>query len=470
MGLGRFGGGVGVARFLAQQGARVTVTDRDSADDLAESVAAVGPCVTFHLGGHRREDFTDADLLVVNPAVRPDNEYLGLAREHGVPVETEMNLFFRLCPARILGVTGSVGKTTTASMIHRALDCRSSGQSDKSDGTDQSDRSDLSDQFPRVWLGGNIGRSLLLDLDKMTPGDLVVLEISSAQLERLRPAGFAPDVAVVTNVSQNHLDWHGTMDAYVGAKRHILASAAPGAAAVLNQDDPVVRAWSNGNASRTFFFSTREPVGQGVFLRGDMLVARLDGREQDLLDTRQMRLPGSHNVANAAAALAGCAAVGADLQEAASALLDFQGAEHRLEFVREHKGLRYYNDSKATTPASALAALRSFDRPVVLILGGRDKGMAFDELVREGSRCRAVVLVGELADPLDALFAREVRQPPRVKVLTVEAAVTAATLFARVGDIVLLSPAGTSFDLFKNFEERGRAFKNAVAQLAGSQQ
>ena len=443
MGLGRLGGGVGVTKFLVSQGAAVTVTDLDSRENLAESVAAVGDGVTYHLGGHRAEDFADADVVVANPAVKPDSEWLRLARENGIPVTTEINLFFERCPARIIGVTGSVGKTTTVSMIGRAL------------------------TGPGVWVGGNIGRSLLAELDRMTRGDVVVLELSSAQLERLGPTGFAPSISVVTNISANHLDWHGTMDRYVAAKKNIITNQQTGGVAVLNHDDEVLRGWAEDSKADVLSFSVDSELHRGVFVRGGKIIVKLDGRERAVLDVSRMTVPGRHNVSNAATAVAACAAAGADLEKVGEALAGFEGAEHRLELVRELGGVRFYNDSKATTPASSIAALRSFDGPTVLILGGRDKGMDYDELAGEAARCRAVILVGEMAERLDALLAERAPGVRRERAASIaEGARTAAGL-ARPGDVVLLSPACTSYDQFKNFEERGRAFKDAVGRLPG---
>ncbi len=441
MGLGRFGGGVGVAALLLEQGAAVTVTDLDTAENLADSITALGDGAALHLGGHRPEDFTEADLIVVNPAVRPGNGFVELARGAGVPVTTEINLFFERCPARIIGVTGSVGKTTTVSMMGRAL------------------------ERPGVWVGGNIGRSLVGEAGRMSAGDLVVLELSSAQLERLGPTGRAPAVSVVTNISPNHIDWHGTMASYVAAKRHIIANQSPGDTVVLNHDDPVLREWAADCAASVIPFSTAAEPAEGVFVRDGALVARLGGVETHVLDVADMRLPGAHNVANAAAAVAACAAVGADLAEVGRRLCAFEGAEHRLEFVLEVGGVRYYNDSKATTPESAVAALRAFDEPTVLILGGRDKGVEYDDLAAEAAGCRAVVLVGEMADRLDALLAKRAPEVARGRANSFEDAVDAAASLARPGDVVLLSPACTSYDMFKNFEERGRLFKELVARL-----
>ncbi|MFH1731429.1 MAG: UDP-N-acetylmuramoyl-L-alanine--D-glutamate ligase [Planctomycetota bacterium] len=443
MGLGRFGGGSGVAKFLLGQGAAVTVTDLDAPENLAEPVAALGDGVTYHLGGHRPEDFTGAGLVVVNPAVKPGNEFVELARQSGVPVTTEINLFFERCPARIIGVTGSVGKTTTVSMIGHAL------------------------AGPRVWVGGNIGRSLLGELDEMSGEDVVVLELSSAQLHRLVPTGRAPDISVVTNISPNHIDWHGSMGRYVAAKKHIVTAQSPDGVAALNYDDEVLRGWAGDCAAPVLLFSTLEELPDGVFVRGGKIVARLQGNETVVLDVAGLKVPGAHNVSNAAAAVAACAAAGADLRAAGERLAEFEGAEHRLEFVREAGGVRYFNDSKATTPASSVAALRSFDEPTVLILGGRDKGAEYDGIAAEAARCRAVVLVGEMADRLAALLDAKAPGLTKVRATSFENAVTSAAGLARPGDVVLLSPACTSYDMFKNFEERGREFKDIVRRLSG---
>ncbi len=441
MGLGRLGGGIGVAGFLVEQGAAVTVTDLDSPDALAQSMAALGESVVYHLGGHRPEDFTDADVVVVNPAVRPGNRFVELARSHGVRIETEINLFFERCPARIISVTGSVGKTTTASMIGHAL------------------------AGPGVWVGGNIGRSLLGELSSMSADDIVVLELSSAQLDRLGPTGRAPSVSVITNITSNHIDWHGSMESYVAAKRIAVDNLSAGDIAVLNFDDARLRDWAAGCKANVWLFSTTDEVDEGVFVRGGSIVARLHGEEAAVLDAADMKVPGAHNVSNAAAAIAACAAVGADLRQVGERLIEFAGAEHRLEFVREAGGVRYFNDSKATTPASSVAALRSFAEPTVLILGGRDKGVEYDGVAAAAARCRAVVLVGEMAERLDTLLAEKAPGPTRVRAGSFEDAVVSAARLAQPGDVVLLSPACTSYDMFKNFEERGRAFKDIVKRL-----
>lgn len=446
MGLGRFGGGIGVAKFMLREGAAVTVTDMAPEEKLRESMAEVGDGVAYHLGGHKPEDFTETDLVVANPAVKPASEWLDTARRAGVAITTEMNLFFERCRGRILGVTGSVGKTTTTAMIGHVL------------------------AGPRTFVGGNIGRSLLLDLPEIGEDAVVILELSSAQLFWLGRIRRAPNVSVVTNITSNHVDWHGTMEAYEDAKKEIVRHQTASDLAVLSWDDAVVREWAEDCGGRVAFWSTTTDVAEGAFVRGNDLVVRMGGHEEQVLDVRTMTVPGAHNLANAAAASAGCAAMGAGLDAVGKLLASFPGAEHRLEFVREVRGVRYYNDSKATTPASVLAAVRAFEQPTVLILGGRDKEMDFTglavELGRLGAagRCR-VVLMGELTGKLEGVLSTHAPQLPRVRGGRLAESVAAAAKLAKPGDVVVLSPAGTSYDEFVNFEERGKAFKRIVGEM-----
>ena len=259
MGLGLLGGGVGVTRFLARQGADVTVTDLKDAETLAESVAKLdGLPVAFRLGGHVDADFTNADLVVVNPAVPDGSPFLAKAREAGVALETEINLFVKLCPATLIGVTGSNGKSTTVSLLHHLL-----GAGDR-----------------RAWLGGNIGRSLLEDLAAIGPDDLVVLELSSFQLDRLRATRRSPAISVVLNLSPNHLDRHGTVEAYAHAKQAILANQRPTDFALLNADCPAVSAWDTVGRGSALYFSTSRAIGQAAYVDRGHAVWRHNGRDQ----------------------------------------------------------------------------------------------------------------------------------------------------------------------------------------------
>jgi len=446
MGLGQLGGGVGVTRFLAQQGAQVTATDLKDEEALAESVARLdGLPVTLHLGGHLDADFTEAEAVVVNPAVPDGSAYLAKARAAAVPLETEINLFVKLCPAAIiLGITGSNGKTTTASLAAHLLEAGPR----------------------RVWLGGNIGRSLLEDLDDIGADDIVVLELSSFQLERLEWTGRSPAVSIVLNVQPNHLDRHGTMAAYARAKQPILLNQRSGDVALLNADCEIVSQWGGLGGGRKLFFSVERPVDAGAWLEGDEAVWRNGGATEALFRRSDLRLRGAHNVGNALAAAAAAVLCGVPAQAIAARLRAFEGLEHRLELVRELDGVSYYNDSKATTTEAAVAALRAFDEPVVLIAGGSDKNLPVSALAREVAkrRVRAVVLLGTTAEQLHGAIAKRC-DTPICMAPDLPAAVRAACELARPGDVVVLSPGTASYDMFANFEERGRDFKRQVGEL-----
>lgn len=444
MGLGLFGGGVGVARFLARQGAIVTATDLKDAAALAESLAKLdGFPITYHLGGHEAADFTDADLVVVNPAVPDDSPFLALARAAGVPLETEINLFFKLCPAPIVGVTGSNGKSTAASLAAHLL-----GAGPR-----------------RVWLGGNIGRSLLEELSDIRPEDLVVLELSSFQLERLEPTGLSPAVAIVLNLRPNHLDRHGTMERYARAKQPILRHQRPGDAALLNADCPIVSTWAAIGAGRKLFFSTQAPVQRGAWLDGDQALWRDGGEPLPLFRRSDLALRGRHNAANALAAAGAAVLCGVAPRAIAPRLVTFRALEHRLEFVRTLDGVDYYNDSKATTPEAAIAGLEAFDEPVILIAGGYDKHVPLDEFGRVvARRAKAAVLLGATAGQISEAIAAAGGASTRLVASLAEAVATARRL-AAPGDVVLLSPGCASYDMFANYEQRGALFKQLVMEL-----
>jgi UDP-N-acetylmuramoylalanine--D-glutamate ligase len=445
MGLGLLGGGVGVTRFLVQQGAEVTVTDLKGADDLADSVERLADLpVQFHLGGHRDADFTDTDLVVVNPAVPDESEFLVKARDAGVPLTTEINLFFQRCPATIVGVTGSNGKSTTASLLHHLL-----GGGER-----------------RAWLGGNIGCSLLQDLGEMTDDDVVVLELSSFQLERLDATGLSPAVSIVLNVSPNHLDRHGTLTRYRQAKQPILTHQRQGDFALLNGDCPVVSAWAALTRATVRFFSTEKVLDRGAWLDGDRALWRHQGPAQGLFWRTDLKLPGPHFLCDGLAAAGAAVLCGVEPRSIPGRIRTFRGLEHRLEFVREIGGIRYYNDSKATTPEAALAALDAFAAPVVLIAGGSDKGLSWTALGRRiRQRAKAALLIGQTADAI-----REATGKTDPSLVTTAAdladAVAQAHALAQPGDVVLLSPGTASYDMFANFEERGETFKRRVAELA----
>ncbi len=438
MGLGHFGGGIGAARWLVQQRAEVTVTDQASADELAHGLAELeGLPIRFHLGGHDPADLDHCDLLVVSPAIPKDrSDFVAAAVARGIPLSSEMNLFIVRCPAqRVVGITGSAGKSTTTAMLGAILQNAfpSTGR-------------------PRAWVGGNIGRSLLGDLQAMSPEDIVVLELSSFQLEDLARLRWSPRMAVITNIQPNHLDRHGTFESYVDAKMNIVRHQSPQDMVFVHGEDEALAEQVKrvGAASRMMRFAF-DPVF------GDCL-----------------RLPGRHNRDNAAAAIAAARALGIADETIARGLSGFNGLPHRLEFVGEHKGVRYFNDSKSTTPESTCIALRAFDEPVIMLVGGQGKGMPFDQLGRElAARAKAVICYGKTRYELY----KEVSSPDgggggRRAAAHIaesfEAAVATAGELAAAGDVVILSPACASYDMFTNYEHRGDAFRQIVRRMSGS--
>lgn len=423
IGLGRFGGGIGVTRWLCGQGARVTVSDSADADALADSVRQLdGLDVALHLGGHDEADVLDADLLVVNPAVPKDIPLLARAAEAGVPRTSEINLFLERCSAPVVGVTGTVGKSTTTAMLGQVLARRFT-----------------------THVGGNIGVSLLETLGEIAPDHAVVLELSSFQLEDTPLVGISPHVALVTNIAPNHLDRHGTYEAYAEAKRNIFRFQHDGDVLLLNGTCADLAEWQAPLPARTEFF---DPAGEPF----------------------ELALPGSHNQANAQGAWAAAGQFGIDRPTAAAVLADFASLPHRLQFVARRDGVRYYNDSKCTTPQGAVVALGAFaPRTAVMIVGGSDKGASFDALgAALAKRAKAVVALGATRQRIiDAVEACRSGDAPAVEIAAdLPTAVTLAQTQAAPGDAVVLSPACASYDMFTNYEHRGAAFVDLVTRVA----
>ena len=451
MGLGLFGGGAAAAEYFARRGALVTVTDLKNERVLARSVEPLKkyPNVEFVFGVHRETDFTRADIVVVNPAVPKTSSYLAMAREAGAALETECNFFVARCPAPIAGVTGSNGKTTTTALLAAMLE--------------QGGR--------KVWLGGNIGRPLINHLDEIASDDIVVMELSSFQLDDMHRIRRSPSVSVVTNLTPNHLDRHGTMAEYAEAKKAIIRYQGASDTAVLNADDPAVAAWAGECAGRTCLFSLRGEVEHGAFLAGDDLILRMDGEGRRICGCSDIHVPGAINVANVLAAATAAAPCGASVEEIACGVGGFRGVEHRLEKFFEADGVAYYNDSIATTAESAIAGLGAVAQPIVLLAGGYDKKIPLSEFAATiAARCETVVLVGQTAEALRAEIEKcRTSSAPSVVVAGTDfdAAVRAAVEAGRSGGSVLLSPGTASYDMFDNFEVRGRAFKEMVRKYAG---
>lgn len=464
MGLGSFGGGVGAVRYLSAQGAHVTVTDLKSADDLHDSLAQISKCpnVTLHLGEHPEADFRDCDLLVVSPAVPADSRYVQLAREAGVPITSEMNLFWERNRGKTICVTGSNGKSTTAALVHSLLTAMPFGDTAARRG---------------CWLGGNIGRSLLPHVDEIDPNDYVVLELSSFQLADLAPLRPNPHVAIVTNFSPNHLDRHGSLEAYRQAKQNLLRWQTSDRVAVLNQDDADIAGWPT--AARRFWFGRDDEGRQGLFGIGfdtfkRNALFRSAPREQVLPLGDWLALPGSHNFQNALAATCAALILGIAAPQIASGLSGFAALPHRLQLVAEGAGRRFYDDSKATTPAAALEALAAFRAPVLLLAGGYDKQVDLESLAQGivDRGIKAVSLMGQTAGTLDRLIgAKEAHKRVVRRVCeNFEEAFRWGTAQSEPGDVVLLSPGCASYDWFRNYEERGDTFARLAQEWIAQQE
>ena len=419
-GLGRFGGNIAAARWLVEQGARVIVTDRSPAEKLTDSIKQLEELpIEWRLGEHRNEDFTSADCIVASPAIPPTNPYLAAARLAGVPIVTEIMLFIERCPATIIGVTGTKGKSTTTALLGQMLKT----------------------QFT-TFVGGNIGRSLLPELKNIAKKDIVVLELSSFMLHYLREMKWSPPIAVMTMLATDHLDWHGTPEAYITDKRVILEFQRPDDFAVLNEDCPISSAFVTN--AKVIPFGTR---GQKRF---------------------DLKIPGEHNQLNAQAAFTAAHLLGITWAAAQEAIQDFPGLPHRLALVHEANGVRYFDDSIATIPEAAVAALNAFPRKkVIQIVGGYDKGLPFAAMCNELiERAKAVLCIGatgeKIADILTESQFQDAASTHRCGDLT--NAMKVAKQIAVSGDVVLLSTGCASYGQFTNFQERGDMF----ARLAKS--
>lgn len=454
MGLGGFGGGVGAVRFLAEAGAKVILTDLRTEAELRPSLAQLNSAwpVKLRLGRHDEADFRDTELIVVSPAVPKENPFLAIARERGIPLTSEMNLFWERNRGRALAVTGSNGKSTTTALIHATLDAACKMNPNRQRG------------ISGCWLGGNIGISLLPEVRRIQPDDWVVLELSSFQLEDLAPLRPRPEIAVVTNFSPNHLDRHGTVEAYRAAKQNLLRWQTVDQFAVVNAESEVAT-WPT--AATRLRFSPDDEHRLGVFGAGSEVIARLPselGGEQRLPLDRWLRLPGTHNWQNAQAAIAAALAAGASVAAIEQAVSSFRGLPHRLEFVTEVDGRRCVNDSKSTTPEATVLALQSFDEPIVLLAGGYDKQIDLSAIASVAvSRCRAVALLGQTGPQLGRLIEAAARAANVVGPIvrgfeSLEPAVAWSLQSSAPGDVVLLSPGCASYDWFQNYIERGEQF------------
>lgn len=438
--------GIGVSNtplleLLLAEGIRVTACDKRSREQMgeqAEHLEQLG--CELHLGTDYLKEL-DADVIFRTPGLRPDVPEIAACVGRGAVLTSEMEVFFEVCPCTIIAVTGSDGKTTTTTIIAELL--KAAGR--------------------RVWVGGNIGHPLLCEADGMLATDYAVLELSSFQLMTMK---HSPHIAVVTNLAPNHLDVHRDMAEYVAAKENIFRHQSGEDVAVFNADNDITAEQSRRAPGRARLFSRQGEVADGVFLRGEDIVCRSGGHERVIMTTGDIKIPGVHNVENYMAAIAAVDGLVPD-EVIRDFAREFGGVEHRIELVRTYRGVRYYNDSIASSPSRTIAGLRSFHEKVILIAGGYDKHIPFDVLGPEiVEHVKLLVLCGATADKIRAAVENapgyEPGKPEIRDVTPFTAAVEAARDRAQPGDVVTLSPACAAFDQFKNFAERGKFFKSIV--------
>lgn len=426
---------------LLRYGAVVTACDRRTREQLGQVAQQLEAAdVTLQLGeGYL--DKLDVDMILRTPGMKPYLPAFEEARSQGIPVTSEMELFFDLCPAPIYAVTGSDGKTTTTTIIAGLLEA--AGR--------------------RVYLGGNIGRPLLPLIEEIQPEDAAVVELSSFQLTRMTKS---PHVAVVTNVAPNHLDWHTDMAEYIEAKKNLVAYQTGADRAVLNADNAVTAGFAKETRAQVWMFSRHTKPETGAYLgENGVLYAVQPGKAPvAILPAAEIKLPGVHNIENYLAAIS---AVWGEVEPASIAdyARQFGGVPHRCELVRTLHGVRWYNDSIGSSPSRTMAGLVAFDRPVILIAGGYDKHIPYDPLGPVAAKTvKTAILMGDTADAIEASI-RACSDMPVIRVKDMEEAVREAGKLAKEGDIVFMSPASASFDKYKNFEERGNHFKGIVNSL-----
>ena len=470
MGLGHFGGGIDVAKFAHNAGAKVIVTDLASAQQLSDSIDQLRDLdgIEFHLGSHDPADFEQADIVVANPAVPGDNKFLQIARQANRFVTSQISIFFELCPAKIIGITGANGKSTTTALTAHLLNNTLSetviaSEAKQSQTTQYALRNT---QYENVWISGNIGNQpLLTTLEEIGPDDLVVLELSSFQLEQLEEIQKAPYVALLTNLTPNHLDRHGTFANYCAATENIFKfqnrdDNRP-AVSIFNAEDKIAAEWFEKYKNDTGRICIKFSAGDV----GDEL-------------RKCFALPGRANLSNLAAAMAVAGIFDITDDDINNALPAFKALPHRLELIEQINGVCWYNDSKATTPEGAITALEAFNKPIIIIAGGYDKKLPFDELGEKiAVRAKAAILIGTTAPKIEKAIQnaqtslrakRSNLKPLNTKIELVNSltdAVQLANQVAEAGDIVLLSPACASYNMFENYEQRGREFTKLVRAL-----
>ncbi len=437
--------GIGISnlpliKYLVSLGANVTACDRRSAEDLGENYTELEKLgVKFNLGDGYLNNLS-GDMIFKTPGMRYDVPELLKAKENGSIVTSEMEVFFDVCPSHIIAVTGSDGKTTTTTLIHKMM----------------------TDAGYKTWLGGNIGNPLLTDTEKMKENDWVILELSSFQLHTMRKS---PEIAVITNISPNHLDMHKDYKEYIDAKKNIMLYQNEGDTLIVNADNQVTADIGKSANGAVKYFSRNGMAD--VYLDRNIIKRGI----VEILNIKDIKIPGMHNVENYMAAIAAVSGL-VSKEVIVNVAKTFGGVEHRIELVRTLDGVKYYNSSIDSSPNRTINTLRVFPNKVIMIAGGKDKGIPYDEIGPAlAEHVKVLILIGATSDKIQEALDAEINKTGNGKDIEViratsyENAVNTARSKAHDGDVVLLSPASTSFDMFRNFEERGNLFKKIVNEL-----
>ena len=437
--------GIGISnlpliKYLVSLGANVTACDRRSAEDVGENYTELENLgVKFNLGDGYLNNLS-GDMIFKTPGMRYDVPELLKAKENGSIVTSEMEVFFEVCPSHIIAVTGSDGKTTTTTLIHKMM----------------------TDAGYKTWLGGNIGNPLLTDTEKMKENDWVILELSSFQLHTMRKS---PEIAVITNISPNHLDMHKDYKEYIDAKKNIMLYQNEGDTLIVNADNQVTADIGKSANGAVKYFSRNGMAD--VYLDGNIIKRGI----VEILNIKDIKIPGMHNVENYMAAIAAVSGL-VSKEVIVNVAKTFGGVEHRIELVRTLDGVKYYNSSIDSSPNRTINTLRVFPNKVIMIAGGKDKGIPYDEIGPAlAEHVKVLILIGATSDKIQEALDAEINKTGNGKDIEViratsyEDAVNTARSKAHDGDVVLLSPASTSFDMFRNFEERGNLFKKIVNEL-----
>lgn len=435
--------GKAAAKILSGLGADVTVTDNKKKEELADVLEELKDYkLNVCVGGYPAVDTGDTELIIISPGVPFNIPPVQSALEKGIPVWSELELAYRLCKGTLIAITGTNGKTTTTALTGHIF--RRAG-------------------YP-VIIAGNIGSPLIGEVVKSTKRHIIVVEVSSFQLEGVH--SFKPKVAVLLNLTPDHLDRHGTMDNYLRIKSRIFAYQTSEDYTVLNYDDELIRPLASQTSARVLFFSKDHNLEEGVYVQEGNIVACINGRRETICNINELGIPGEHNLENALAAVASAAIMRVNSREVGSSLKEFSGVPHRLEHAGKLEGVTFINDSKGTNPEATLKALQAFKSPVILIAGGKNKGSDFCSLASAiCKRVKAVLLVGEAAPVMrQALLDRGFTNITLVN--DFQKVVSEAFKLAESGDVVLMSPACASWDMFKNYEERGESFKRQVVLLS----